>query len=866
MPPFILDLKHTSKSNLPFVGGKGANLGELMQVESIRVPDGFCVTTQAFEHTLDHIPGIRESIGELAAVKPTDRSRIAELTAKIRTAITTAVIPQEIAGQITDRLSVFDENTDFAIRSSATAEDLPTASFAGQQDSYLNIIGTASVLAHISKCQASLFTERAVIYRMQNGFDHHAVNLSVIVQQMVFPEISGVLFTADPVSGNRNSTMIEASFGLGEALVAGLVDVDQFTVRAGHITDKKIAAKKLAILPALAGGTEHREVAVSRRHDPSLTDTQILQLDQLGRTIATHFGSPQDVEWCLADDVFYVVQSRPITTLFPVPEVNDSENHVYVSVGHQQMMTDAMTPMGLSFFLMITRAPMRTAGGRLFVDISKQLSSTTGRKAVIEGLGKSDPLIKDALLHLFEHSDFIPIAAETDTPTTAFPSTPPIPSPPDPAIVTELIEAQYQSLARLKEEISKFSGTALLDFIAEDLGELKKLLFDPRNMAAILAGMNAAFWLNEKMAEWLGEKNVADVLSQSAEHNITAQMGLDLMDVADTVRPYPDLIHHLSTTTNDDFREGLTRFEGGQEVLDAVNAYLHKYGMRCAGEIDISRTRWSEKPAILLPLILTNLNTFETDEADRKFENGRLQALQKKQELLDRLLSLPDGKEKARETNEMIDTLRAFSGYREFPKYGIVSRYLIYKEALLKEAGQLVASGIIPEENDLWFLSFEELKAVIRTQKADGALVRKRKEDFRIFRKLTPPRVLTSEGESIQGNYKRAGLPVGALAGLAVSSGTVEGRARVILNIEDARIEPGDILVTTFTDPSWTPLFVAVKALVTEVGGLMTHGAVIAREYGLPAVVGVENATRRIKDGDRIRVNGTEGYVELLYV
>jgi phosphoenolpyruvate synthase/pyruvate phosphate dikinase len=212
----------------------------------------------------------------------------------------------------------------------------------------------------------------------------------------------------------------------------------------------------------------------------------------------------------------------------------------------------------------------------------------------------------------------------------------------------------------------------------------------------------------------------------------------------------------------------------------------------------------------------------------------------------------------------MIDLVRNLSGYREYPKYGIVSRYFIYKQALLKEAELLVRANVIQEKEDIYHLTLEELHDVVRTNELDYQIIDKRKDEYKSYERLTPPRIITSDGEIFAGEYKRGNLPANAFVGLAVSSGVVEGRARVMLNLEDAVLEEGDILVTSFTDPGWTLLFVSIKGLVTEVGGLMTHGAVIAREYGLPAVVGVENATRLIKDGQRIRVHGTEGYVEIL--
>ena len=269
--------------------------------------------------------------------------------------------------------------------------------------------------------------------------------------------------------------------------------------------------------------------------------------------------------------------------------------------------------------------------------------------------------------------------------------------------------------------------------------------------------------------------------------------------------------------------------------------------MRCVGEIDITRPRWTEHPTALVPVILGNIKNFESGEAQRRFEQGRQEAATKEQELLERLRVLPDGEQKAGETKRMIDRVRTFMGYREYPKYGMVSRYFVYKQALLEEAECLVQAHVLGEEDDIFFLTFQELHDAVRTHQVDDQLIRQRKDAFRSYQMLTPPRVLTSDGEVVAGAYRREDLPTGALIGLPVSAGTVEGRARVILDMAEADLEPGDILITACTDPSWSPLFVAINGLVTEVGGLMTHGAVIAREYGLPAVVGVEHATLLIR-------------------
>lgn len=871
MNSLVLGFQEIEKTQLLLVGGKGLNIGELSKNQGIQVPEGFCVTTVGYQKAIEQNETYHALLDRLTMLKVEDRDQIGEISRKIRQIIMEVEIPSDVVKAVTHYLSHFGEEHAYAVRSSATAEDLPHASFAGQQDTYLNIIGKEAILQHISKCWASLFTDRAVIYRMQNGFDHRQVYLSVIVQRMVFPQASGILFTADPVTSNRKHLSIDASFGLGEAVVSGLVSPDCYKVQEDKIVDKMIATKKLAIYGLKEGGTETQQIAPDQRKTQTLNNQQILQLARIGRQIEAYFGFPQDIEWCLVDNTFYIVQSRPITTLYPIPEANDQENHVYVSVGHQQMMTDPLKPLGMSLFQLTSFGPRFKAGGRLFVDVTHRLASPDSRKMLLDAMGQHDPLMKDALITIIERGDFIKSLSNDKQEQSSDKSNKSVSSADsqaqienDPTIVSDLIKSSQTSIEELKQNIQTKSGSDLFDFILEDIQQLKKILFDPQSSAVFMAAINASSWINEKMNEWLGEKNVADTLSQSVPNNITSEMGLALLDVADVIRPYPEVIDYLQHLKDDNFLDELIKLDGGQETHDAIYAYLNKYGMRCVGEIDITKTRWSEKPTTLIPMILGNIKNFEPNAGNRKFEQGRQEALKKEQELVDRLKQLPDGEQKAIETKRMISLIRNFIGYREYPKYGMINRYFVYKHALLKEAEQLVQASVIYEKEDIYYLTFEELHEVVRTNKLDYQIISKRKDEYKLYEKLTPPRVITSDGEIIAGKYKRENLPDEAIVGLPVSSGVVEGRARVILNMEDAALEDGDILVTSFTDPSWTPLFVSIKGLVTEVGGLMTHGAVIAREYGLPAVVGVENATNLIKDGQRIRVHGTEGYIEIL--
>ncbi|HEX9026179.1 MAG TPA: phosphoenolpyruvate synthase [Clostridium sp.] len=874
MKQYVLGFQDTDKTKLAIVGGKGANLGELSKINGIVVPEGFCITTEAYKKIIGNNSEFNSLLNELSLLNMEDIEKISKISGKIRKIIEDITIPKDIDDEITFHLSKLGERNAYAVRSSATAEDLPTASFAGQQDTYLNIMRKPYILKHISKCWASLFTDRAVIYRMQNDFDHSKVQLSVVIQKMVFPEAAGIMFTADPITSNRKIVSIDASFGLGEALVSGLVNSDIYKVRENKIIDKKISTKKLAIYALKEGGTEEKEIEGERQNMQTLTDNQILQLAQMGRKIESYFGRPQDIEWCIYDNKFYVVQSRPITTLYPAPQVNDNKNHVYLSFAHRQMMTEAMRPLGLTFFQMLFEqfgitGNMPVIGGRLYMDISHDLASPIARKIFIGSVDRVDVLMKSALINLQKRKEYIKTLPKGKTSLSMGDGALSFGLQMlkeyhrnDPDVVEKLI-AENETLLKSKEkEFSSVSGEELFDFILKDMKNLKDAVF--KGYGVYFAGAYASDWINRNIKKWIGEKNVADALAQSVSNNVTSEMGLELLDVADVIRQYPAIIEYLEHAKRDSFFEDLSKLDGGNVASDSIRSYLKKYGMRCSGEIDITRTRWSENPILLVPILLSNIKNFGPNAHSSKFKQGLLEAKQKEEEILSRLKQLPGGNKKVKKTKKAISILRNFAGYREYNKYLIIWYMWIIKQVLLEEAETLRQNNIIKDINDIYYLTFDELRELVKTKQVDYSLITKRKEEYEIYKKLTPPRIMTSDGEIISGEYDTGNMPKGALAGTPVSSGIVEGRARVILNMDEAKIEEGDILVTKFTDPSWTPIFVLVKGLVTEVGGMMTHGAVVAREYGLPAVAGVDDATKLIKDGQRIRINGTEGYIEIL--
>lgn len=873
MNKYVLSFDEINGSNLPEVGGKGANLGELAKIPGILIPDGFCVTTKAYKRVIGQTPELDPLIERLALLKVGERQKVSQISTEIRRIIEGVELSRDIEHEIIEYITKYGEKHAYAVRSSATAEDLPLASFAGQQDSYLNIKGTDAILHHIRKCWASLFTERAVIYRMQNGFDHSKVYLSVVIQRMIFPQSAGIMFTADPVTSNRKVLSIDASFGIGEALVSGLVNPDIYKVRDGTIINKKISTKKLAIYVAPEGGTREGAIDEAKQNSQTLTDEQILQLGSMGKKIEAYFGSPQDIEWCLSEENFFIVQSRPITTLYPIPE-NDGKNRVYFSIGHLQMMTEDIKPLGMSFCKLLSfwfGQNLVPVGGRLFIDGTYDLSSPIRRKILLTSTGKADILMENALLNVLKRKEYIKSLprgkGSIDLGSGALSwvvEAINVYRKNDSAIVNDVIAFNEHEISEMAQTINKLSGDRLFEFIIQDTKKLKGTLTGPRNMSLMVVGGFVSEWVNKKLEKWLGVKNAVDIFTKSVPNNVTSQMGLALVDVADVVRQYPAVLEYFNQANDESFFEDLAQLEGGKEVTNSLLAFLEKYGMRCPGEIDITKPRWSEKPTALIPMILNNIKNLEPKASKRIFEQGRLEAEEKEWEFLKRLELLPGGKRKAKKTKKMLSVLRNVIGFREYPKYSFIKRFQIYKNALLKEASLLAEKGILLDKEDIYYLTFEEFRDVVSTKKLDYSIIVKRKAEYEVYEKLTPPRVMTSDGEIISGQYNTGNFPQGALVGVAVSSGVIEGRARVVLKLEDAVIEEGDILVTAFTDPSWTPLFVAVRGMVTEVGGLMTHGAVITREYGIPGVVGVENATKLIQDGQRIRVNGTEGYVEIL--
>ena len=885
MEKYVLYFNEIDKTYLPYVGGKGANLGEMTKA-NFPVPQGFCITTLAYRAFVQKSEELNGLFDELEQIASDDLEQIKKLGLRIRENLNSISMPENIKSEVIDAWIATGKDKAYAVRSSATAEDLPTASFAGQQDTYLNICGIEQLLKAVQNCWASLFTDRAISYRAKNNFDHRLVYLSVVIQEMVFPEVSGIMFTADPISGMRKTVSIDASFGLGEALVSGIVNPDLYKARSGIITEKQIPKKKIAIFALPEGGTITVDVSIEKQEAQALEDHRIIELAGLGQKIEAHYSFEQDIEWAFASGRFYILQSRPITSLYPLPHVSDDKLHVFMSFGHIQMMTDVMKPLTISLFKNVIKVLKQgdtpsedhiifEVGGRMFADVTALLLVKPFRNRFLKVFKGMDELISSALAQVSKREDFMKQSVSRKAGFRTFRKMAPIIIPVFAKVIYNLVikdpidskgeaNSLIQEISRESEKkIFEVSGAERIRRIQENMGNML-----PNVLAKVavywITGIVAAGILEKELKNKLGDKKSAHLLSQlnkSLPGNITTELGLEVGDLADIARNYPEVIDYLQKANNSSFYEELIKVNGGLKFKAELESFLSKYGMRCSGEVDITKPRWNEEPLQLIPSILSNIRTAEAGEHREKFKQGEVDADLAGKEIISQF-----GHFKKRRIARLVKLYRNLMGMREHHKFSLIVHLDIYKRAILQEAACLKEKGVLRNQKDVFYITIERLIELEEGNFSGNIdeLIDSIKTQYQQYEKLTPPRVMTSEGEIITGKVRNIKAPEGALIGTPVSAGVVEGIARVVLRLEDAKLNPGEILVAPYTDPGWTPLFTSAIGLVTEVGGMMTHGSVIAREYGLPAVVGIDKVTEIIKDGDHILLNGTEGFVQIL--
>ncbi len=886
---YTLPFQQIRSADLPLVGGKGANLGEMSHA-GFPVPPGFCVTTNAFRDFVASCPQMQQFYAALDEIPVEDLLATRKIGAEIRQALNELPIPEVIATAVCQAWHHLDPNAAYAVRSSATAEDLPDASFAGQQDTYLNIHGEKEILDAVRRCWASLFTDRAILYRQQNNFAHEEVALSVVVQQMVLPQISGILFTADPVSQNRHITSIDASYGLGEALVAGLVTADLYRVdtRSNKLVEVKIGDKKLAIRPLPGGGTEQETLSDKQRTAQVLNAAQAVALAQLGQRIEAHYQQPQDIEWAIADGEIYLLQTRPITTLFPLPAPRPSDEalHLYVSLSHAQVMLDPIKRMGIDLWRLMfptlklagptSRSQSITAaGGRMYMDVTHLLNLRLGRKAVPAFLTMADEMIAASIKEAQTRPEFRQQLTRLK----------PQPSLHDvfyflgpiwkAALSFMFRRDPARTLARLSTEIDELVTAMRQRILAQPAGEARLRQVELEigeaffrmipDFPALVASGIASQRLLGKLLGHRANPNDLTAVARGLSGNVTTEMDLAVGDLADLVRQSPELVAHFQQDPPAEALASAHTIPGSAPFLAGWTQFLDRYGMRGPSEIDISRQRWREDPTSLLQFVIGNLE----HQAPGSHRQHHAQMAAAGEAAGNRLVEAAGqglfGFIRRPLVRRLIKDVRHYTAGREHPKFYLIKMLGLVKEVLLEQAELLLSDGRIDQPDDLWHLDLTELiEFVADTSQEIRPLITQRRAEFNRMHKLTPPRVITSDGEVIHVQPSREGLPEGALVGSAASSGTIEGIAKVVMDPNKDVLAKGEILIAPFTDPGWTPLFINAAALVMEVGGLMTHGSVVAREYGIPAVVGVADATRQIKTGQHIRVHGDAGFVEIL--
>lgn len=884
MNTYTRPFSQIGSADIEEVGGKGANLGELTKA-GFAVPVGFCVTTSAYNQFAG--PKIALIGAILSTVRPNDLRHLSNSASRVRALLEDLPVPSEVEAAVIEAREALGGDATLAVRSSATAEDLPTASFAGQQDTFLNVRGRDDLIDKVKACWVSLFTDRAILYRIQQGIDHAVVSLSVVVQEMVASEVSGILFTADPVSGRRSIMSIDAGFGLGEALVSGVVTADLYQIdkHTKRIAERRINPKTFAIESLPGGGTHRVDLDGTQQERATLNDGWVHTLTDVGIDIEAHFGTPQDVEWAIAEDKLYILQSRPITTLFPLPELpeHDPDLHVYISVSHFQVMTDPIPPLAMSVVRTImpfdhpsNDVESRTfthAGGRLYIDVTPAMNQRVLRRVLPRALRVADERFSIAIRELAQRPDLWHGR---------------------PLRIRKIIPGSLPILARALRVLvgGKTSGiaTETLDTIDHEVAFVRQRLTAPENtpdrMRVLLDEIRSAFdpifrWAPQAVAGVMASRLVDAVMGdhgdpndlvaaqRGLEGNVATEMNLAVGDLADTARLDSDLVSLLQSHDIKP-RQRLAEaaaLPGGKRFVTEWDGFINRYGARGPSEIDLSRPRWNEDPSSLLQMVINNLSHAEPQSHRRHFEELHRAGI----EAADRLAADAGGgifgwlrRPVAR---RLLRVSRDLSPMREHHKYFVIRLLSDMKQILIEAGEDLVSQGELDAADDIWYLTLPEVFGHYGVTADTGSDLRvsaaERRETFAYFDSLNPPRVMTSDGE-IPVTRLNVDAPPNALVGTAVSAGVIEGLARVITDPAAESLSPGEILVAPFTDPGWTPLFVNAAGLVTEVGGLMTHGSVVAREYGIPAVVGVEGATTEITTGQRIRIDGDVGYVEVL--
>jgi phosphohistidine swiveling domain-containing protein len=886
--PAVVGLGEIGPDDLPAVGGKALNLGRMIRA-GLPVPSGFCVTTDVYRRVVGD--RLADDLLALTDGPATERGQQAE---ELRRHVLEAPVPEDLAGSIAAHYSALGNDVAVAVRSSATAEDLPGASFAGQQDTFLNVVGAAAVLDAVRRCWASLWTDRAVSYRDTQDIDHADVALAVVVQLMVDAEVAGVMFTANPVTGHRGQLVIDASPGLGESVVSGAVNPDRFVLDAttGAVASSTVGDKRSAVRAVAGGGTRTEDAEAA--DDLCLDAAQLASLTGLAAAVHRVYDSPQDTEWAIdAAGNAWLTQARAITTLYPVPGADDDGSgetaggdRVFLCVTLAQGLTRPITPMGLAAFRQIGtfvatlaghppadphRGPngLLAAGQRVFVDITPLLRHPRARGLTVRVAGVMEARTKAVLGFLEDDPRFA--AAQTAPGEAAR------------LVATMLLRTRLplrllhgllapasalRSVDRIERSIRtrwQIPRTATpaqrLDAVEERLGST--FLAMPGVFPYAAAGL-LSIAVARRLAPAELDPTVFAEVRRGLPHNVTTEMDLDLWRLAGQIGADPEAAAALTSCSPAEAAQAYAAGRLPAVIQRGLAGFLATYGHRAVAEIDLGMPRWRDDPTHLLGVLANYLQLDDPDLApERQFAEGATIAAA----AVERIVAAtraegPLGQVRAALVRLALHRARTLIGLRERPKSLWVWALAAARAELQRVGDAAVTAGAIATRDDIFFLDLLQARQAL-TGVDQHEAVRQRRAAYAVeLRRRHIPRVLLSDGTEPE-TLIRTEAPDGALVGSPASAGVVRGRARVVLDPAGAYLEPGEILVAPSTDPGWTPLFLTAAGLVMEMGGSMSHGAVVAREYGLPAVVGVPDATSRISTGQWVTVDGAAGTVVL---
>ncbi len=884
---YILALENLDQESFALAGGKAINLGILIK-NGIDVPRGFVVTTEAFKN---YSPMIRTEINNFSDISTLDLAELESVSQKIRAKIEALDLEDELASEVILALRAFNEKANFAVRSSATVEDLPDLAFAGQQDTFLNINGCDSILTHIKKCWSSLYSAKAIAYRKKNNIGINEAEIAVIVQEMVDAHKSGVMFTANPINNNYNQLIINAGFGLGEAIVSGIINPDYYCIN--KYSKKKIAqttaVKELAIFGNHAGGLDKVVLDEKQQRSEALDNKEIEELIHMGLIIEKIYDHPQDIEWAIAGDgKVRVLQSRPITSLYPLPEPSEivGENQVYISGGHVQVMLDPIKPLGLSIYkeiiqvfmtkLEVENLPLLSeAGGRMYFNLSAIFGVPVIGNMMVKSIKEADYLMGIALKKCISSYKLSPQFPKFKTTKNIYNYFMPMVKAgnktfkvnPKPDLRAVLDNARAKLISDMREQANNCKDDKdKIELVKQFFYEITFRISDEEGLIGIggmFNGLKSDRALRKILASF-DHVELVDGLERGLEGNITTEMGLAMGDLAETIRGKNDLIKILNDDPANAHR--LLLMKQDPEVIASLEKFLVNFGMRAIGEIDITQPRYYEDFSPISAAIITHIENNKAYEHRDNFEEQKKASRRSEEKIIELLKEKHNEKQMAGVYNH-IKNIKMYLPLREYPKYYTVSAFAVVKEMLYEIADNMVANGTIAARDDIFFLEISEIETICNQSFADRdwkAPITAKKTLFDRWKNLTPPRVMTNTGEIFTGSYDDVKAPEGALIGTPVSAGVYEGLVRVILDPRREKLRQDEILVTRFTDPGWTPLFVNAKGMVLEIGGMITHGAIVAREYGIPTIVGIENATKRLHTGDFIRINADKGFIEIL--